>query len=194
MPVSLPARAPFAAALVAAVAFTLVPRLAAAACDTETAGEVETAFRDVLALWKDKQYEALYVRGYLEHQAALPEEDFVRLMRREDRVLQCCWLTARNVRVVCDGGNVYAQATIGYEIAGYLFDPGRRVWAHDTVPRDAEETWRFVRQADAWRVDLYQVLGPSYLYYEKQPGIVRRFDFPRFPRIEPRPRVAPPRR
>lgn len=156
---------------------------ATAACDTAGA---EAAFRETLGLWKDKRYDALFERGYLEHQAALPREDFARLMRREDRVLQCCWLMVRDVRVACDGADAYVTARMGYEVAGYLFDPGRRVWARDTGPREVQETWRLVWQAGAWRVDLYQVLGPSYLYYEKRPGIVRRFDFPRFPRIEPR--------
>lgn len=166
------------------VALVALAPARALACEPSVAREAEAAFREVLDLWKDEAYAAVHARGYLEHQAALPLDDFVRLMRREDRVLQCCWLTLRQVRVACDAGVVYLTGLVGYEVAGYLFDPGRRAWARDTAPREVEETWRLAWQAGAYRVDLYQVLGPSYLYYEKQPGIVRRFDFPRFPRIE----------
>lgn len=162
-------------------------------CPAEVAQSAEAAFRDALGLWKDGRYEALFERGYLEHQVALPKDDFVRLMRREDRKLQCCWLTLRSVRPACDGADVYLRATVGYEVAGYLFDPSRQVWAHDTAPRDVEEVWRLRWQAGEWRVDLYQVLGPSLLYYEKLPGTTFNFDFPRFPPIGPGTRAQPGR-
>ncbi len=153
-------------------------------CAPEVAQAAEAAFREAVDLWKNGQYAALYERGSLEQQSVLPKDDFVRLMRREDRKLQCCWLTLRNVRVTCDGG-VYVRATVGYEIAGYLFDPARQVWARDTAPRDVDEVWPLWWQAGEWRVDLYQVLGPSLLYYEKRPGTTFNFDFPRFPPITP---------
>lgn len=171
------------AALALTVWFALAPA-PAAACEPGVAAGAEAAFREILALWKAERYEALYERGYLEHRVELPKADFVRLMRREDRVLQCCWLMVRDVRVACDAGAVYVTATIGYEVSGYLFDG--RAWARDTAPRDVEETWRLLWQDGAYRVDLYQVLGPSYLYYERRPGIVRRFDFPRFPQLPTR--------
>lgn len=158
-------------------------------CAPEIAQSAEAAFREAIDLWKNGRHEALYERGSLEQQSALPKEDFVRLMRREDRKLQCCWLTLRDVRVVCDGG-VYVRGTVGYEVAGYLFDPVKQVWARDTAPRDVDEVWQLRWQAGEWRVDLYQVLGPSLLYYEKRPGTTFNFDFPRFPPINPR--VGPP--
>jgi hypothetical protein len=175
-----------AALLLAALLAAATPAAAtpAAACDPVTALSAEEALREVFALWKNRQYEALHARGYLEQQAEIPQEDFARLMRREDRVPQCCWLTLREVRVACDGGYAYVTGRVGYEVAGYQFDPARRAWVHDTAPREAVETWPLGWQAGQWRVDLYQVLGPSWLYYEKRPGIVRRFDFPRFPRLE----------
>ncbi|HWP34001.1 MAG TPA: hypothetical protein VNM66_00245, partial [Thermodesulfobacteriota bacterium] len=151
----------------------------AAGCEPEVAASAEAAFREAIDLWKDGRYEALYERGYLEQQAALPVEDFVRLMRREDRKLQCCWLTLRQVRLLCDGPEVWVRARIGYEVAGYLFDPARQRWARDTAPRDVDELWRLRWQAGAWRVDLYQILGPALLYYEKRPGGPFAFDFPR---------------
>jgi hypothetical protein len=151
-------------------------------CDPETAWSAEAALREALDLWKDGRYEALHGRGYLEQQAALPLDVFARLLRREDRVPQCCWLTLRRVSATCDGERVYLRGIVGYEVAGYLFDPARRAWAHDTGARDVEEVWPVGWQAGAWRVDLYQVLGPSLYYWEQAPGVVRRFDFPRFPR------------
>jgi hypothetical protein len=168
---------------VRAAAYEPAPPGVAAACDPVTADSAEGALREVLRLWKNEQYEALYERGLLDHQAAIPREDFVQLMRREDRVPQCCWLQLRDVQVACDGPYAYVTSRVGYEVGGYLFDG--RAWAHDTAPKEVVETWRLVWQAGAWRVDLYQVLGPSWLYYTERPGIVRRFDFPRFPRITP---------
>ncbi len=162
-------------------------------CDPAVAQSAEAAFRQVLDLWKDERYGALWELGYLEQRTVLPEDDFVRLMRREDRKLQCCWLTARNVQVLCDGADAYVTATIGYEVGGYQFDPAKRVWAFDRAPRDVNEVWRLRWQAGAWRVDLYQVLGPALLYYEKLPGTTFGFDFPRFPQIDPRVAPAPGR-
>jgi hypothetical protein len=176
-------RAPLAAAL---LVLLLAAGPARASCDPAAAASAEAALREALRLWKDRRYEALHERGWLEQQAAIPREDFVRLMRREDRVPQCCWLALRHVRSACDGADVYLAATVGYEVSGYLFDAARRAWVHDRAARDLEEVWRLGWQADAWRIDLLQLLGPSWFYYEKQPGIVRRFDFPRFPRVEPR--------
>jgi hypothetical protein len=176
--------APGICAVLALTAWLVLTPAPASACEPGVAAAADAAFRETLALWKNERYEALFARGYLEHQVALSQEDFVRLMRREDRVLQCCWLMVRDVSVACDAGAAYVTARIGYEVAGFLFDG--RAWSQDTAPKEVWETWRLLWQAGAYRVDLYQVLGPSYLYYEKQPGIVRRFDFPRFPRIEPR--------
>lgn len=184
----------WALALLVLVALARGPGRALAAgpeaCDPEVAVSAEAALREALGLWKDARYEALYERGYLEQQVAIPLEVFTRLMRREDRVPQCCWLTLRHVSATCVGTTVYLRGTVGYEVAGYVFDAARRAWAHDTGARDVEEVWPLARQAGAWRVDLYQVLGPSIYYWEGVPGIVRRFDFPRFPRLRP----PPPRR
>ena len=82
---------------------------------------VEAAFREVVQLWADERFEALWERGLRASRYRISREVFVRGMRHRVVKPTCCWDQIHSVRVhlqATDGALVEAEVGVDVKTLG----------------------------------------------------------------------------
>lgn len=122
----------------------------------------QSAFMEIVTLWKNEKYGELYEYGTLRSQQRLSREDFEKRMRKTKKRLECCWATAQDVKGIYKSSTkVHIKAKMGYRFAGSS-NP-----IHKSIPQVSEdssfehETFYLIFQDDRWRVNLFRILEKS---------------------------------
>jgi hypothetical protein len=112
--------------------------------------DVADAFKNIISLWKDKKYEALYDCGDRKSHTNMAREDFRKRMEGKGRELATSWETVRDIQVdVKNATQAYVTARIGY----------RPQKGGET--RIRTETFEMKFETGTWRINLTKVLAPS---------------------------------
>lgn len=108
-----------------------------AACE-QVKGEAKRGFEEILDLWRDRSYDALYER--ILPAAGSDKRYFVEQLNHSARRPACCWEKIQDVSLVClDDNAVLLTARLGIEVEGF----GTRF-----VTRSV----RLVREQGVWKV------------------------------------------
>jgi len=108
-------------------------------------------FQDILSLWKDKKYGALYDCGDRKSRTSMAKEDFERRMRNHSWELASSWEKVRDIEVEVKSATVaYVTARIGYRPK------------HGGETRTRTQTYEMRLENGTWRINLKRVLqAPS---------------------------------
>jgi uncharacterized protein (DUF4415 family) len=109
--------------------------------------DVADSFKNILSLWKEKKYDALYDCGDRKSRTQVAKEDFRRRMERRNWEPALSWETVRDIEVdVKNATLVYVTGRIGYK-------PKQGGEA-----RIRSETYEMRLENGIWRVDLAKLL------------------------------------
>jgi hypothetical protein len=112
--------------------------------------DVADAFKNIISLWKDKKFDALYDCGDRKSHTSMAREDFRKRMEGKGRELATSWETVRDIKVdVRNATQAYVTARIGY----------RPQKGGET--RIRTETFEMKFENGTWRINLTKVLAPS---------------------------------
>ena len=138
-------------------------RVAAAQTDiAEKTREAEKAFVEVIAAWGEERFEALYDRASPISKDLISKQEFVRLMRKSNIRLQCCWITVQAMKgVPVSETDVYVTATLGYELFSSIRKTAEESplgrWVATTTFK--EDTFFLYYDEGQWGVDLSDILS-----------------------------------
>lgn len=128
---------------------------AAAFNSAEVAAEAQAGFVQILDLWRNEQYAALYAR--LDHPADRGWDYFASRIVYAARVPACCWEQLQDVQsTVLNADQVVIHARVGFEVEGV----GTRF-----VSRD----FRLHRSDGVWKLPMDDVLALSDYNYQRIP-------------------------
>lgn len=146
-------RAVAAALILVGILYAAGPE--AAYNSAQVAAEAQAGFTEILALWRNEQYAALYAR--LDHPADRGWDYFASRIVYAARVPACCWEQLQDVKVtVLSADRVVINARVGFEVEGV----GTRF-----VTRD----FRLRRSDGVWKLPLDDVLALSEYSYQRIP-------------------------
>jgi len=110
--------------------------------------DVYDSFQDILSLWKDKKYDALYDCGDRKSRSSMAREDFGKRMRKNSWEVASSWEKVRDIEVDVKSATVaYVTARIGY----------RPKQGGDT--RTRAQTYEMRLENGTWRINLTKVLN-----------------------------------
>ena len=109
--------------------------------------DVADSFKNIISLWKEKKYDALYDCGDRKSRTQLAKEDFLRRMERKNWEPALSWETIRDIEVdVKNATLVYVTARIGYKPK------------QGGETRIRTETYEMRLEKGTWRIDLMKIL------------------------------------
>ncbi len=109
--------------------------------------DVADSFKNIISLWKDKRYDALYDRGDRRSRTQVVKEDFRRRMERKTLEPAPSWETIRDIEVdVKNATLAYVTARIGYKPK------------QGGESRIRTETYEMRLEKGTWQVDLTKIL------------------------------------
>ena len=110
--------------------------------------DVSDAFQNILSLWNDKKYDALYDCGDRKSRTGMAREDFGKRMRKNSWELASSWERVRDVEVDVKSATVaYVKAKIGYRPK------------HGGDSRIRTQTYEMRLENGTWRINLTKVLN-----------------------------------
>ena len=110
--------------------------------------DVADSFKNILSLWKDRKYDALYDCGDRKSRTSVTKEDFGKRMTRKAWELATSWETVRDIEVdVKHSTLAYATAKIGYKPK------------NGGETRVQTKTYEMRLENGAWRVNLTKLLS-----------------------------------
>lgn len=110
--------------------------------------DVSDAFQNILSLWNDKKYDALYDCGDRKSHTSMAREDFGKRMRKNSWELASSWEKVRDVEVDVKSATVaYVKAKIGYRPR------------HGGDTRIRTQTYEMRLENGTWRINLTKVLN-----------------------------------
>jgi len=122
----------------------------------------DTAFKEIVADWKDGRFEELYERGSQNSRAFISRQEFVHLMQNSNVRLQCCWATVQNVKWASSTpSGAYVSAMLGYQNfskkgKGESETGSGRLTATSIFKDD---TFQLVREEGLWKINLSDILS-----------------------------------
>ncbi len=109
--------------------------------------DVADSFKNIISLWKDKKFDALYDCGDRKSRTQVAKEDFRRRMERKNWEPALSWETIRDVEVdVKNATLAYVTARIGYKPK------------QGGETRTRTETYGMRLENGIWRIDLTKIL------------------------------------
>jgi len=109
--------------------------------------DVFDSFQDILSLWKDRKYDALYDCGDRKSRSSMAREDFGKRMRKNSSELASSWEKVRDIEVEVKSATVaYVTARIGYRPK------------HGGDTRTRTQTYEMRLENGTWRVNLTKML------------------------------------
>jgi uncharacterized protein (DUF4415 family) len=109
--------------------------------------DVADSFKNILSLWKDRKYDALYDCGDRKSRTRVARGDFGRKMAQKNLELAPSWETVRDIEVdVKHATLAYARARIGFKPK------------EGGETRVRNETYEMRLERGTWRVDLAKLL------------------------------------
>ena len=122
----------------------------------------QRGFEQVVQLWKEQRFEALYTFGTFASQAELSPEAFEYYMRHATRTLQCCWATLQDVTSRFETvDRVYIRGRFGFRNKEFLVVRGRERFVARAFLEEETLTCLVQREDEKWRVDLFRILALS---------------------------------
>jgi hypothetical protein len=109
--------------------------------------DVTDAFENIIFLWKNEKYDALYDCGSLKSCTHVSKEDFEKRMAKQSWELATSWETVRKIQVSVKNSTLaYVAATIGYKPKT------------GGEPRFQTKTYEMRFENNAWRINLEKLL------------------------------------
>ena len=109
--------------------------------------DVTDAFENIIFLWKNGKYDALYECGSLKSCKHVSKEDFEKRMAKQSWELATSWETVRKIQVSVKNSTLaYVTATIGYKPKT------------GGEPRFQTKTYEMRFEKNVWRIGLEKLL------------------------------------